>query len=105
MEFSDRLRDVRRRPGNYGLDGSYREFVAFVNGADAVTDWTLLDGFRAWLAQKLGQGSNLVWWELVRQICAHEQHIGRDDIEDAHLTNRALELIDEFLKSKSTQPV
>lgn len=73
MDFSTLLQHLERRPGAYGLDGSYREFVAFINGCDAIADQAPLTGLREWLAGRLGRGANLVWWELVRQIHRSEQ--------------------------------
>jgi hypothetical protein len=94
VDFATFLRNVERRPGAYGLDGSYREFVAFVNGCDASRDWELLAGFREWIAQRLGHGSNLVWWELVRQLCVAERE---GEMDDQTLCGRMFALLNEFL--------
>ncbi|HET9142308.1 hypothetical protein [Actinophytocola sp.] len=100
MDFATLLGNVQRRPGAYGLDGSYREFVAFVNGCDARQDWLLLNGFREWLAERLGRGANLVWWELVRQICLAEWGSAAGEPEDTALSARMFELLGEFLAAK-----
>ncbi|GAA2723374.1 hypothetical protein [Actinocorallia aurantiaca] len=89
MDFPTLLRDVQRRPGAYGLDGSYREFVAFINGCNAIADRSPLDGFREWLAERLGLGANLVWWELVRRIHGSEHEASPAD-EDVARTMFAL---------------
>ncbi|WP_318205838.1 hypothetical protein [Streptomyces sp. SCL15-4] len=68
MEFPQILSDVKRRPGAYGLDGGYREFVAFINGANAAHQGRLLQGFSSFLAGKLGEGENLYWSLLVAKI-------------------------------------
>lgn len=104
MEFSDLLRRIRDRPGAYGLNGSYREFVAFINGCDAIQERDPLDGFREWLALRLGRGANLVWWELVRQIAVAEQGNEYDSPEDSILTDRTFELLDEFLTRRASNP-
>ncbi|MEU1625331.1 hypothetical protein ABZ746_08350 [Streptomyces sp. NPDC020096] len=97
VDFPTLLRNVQQRPGAYGLDGSYREFVAFVNGYDASRDWELLSGFREWLAERLGHGTNLVWWELVRQLCAVEPE---GAVDDQTLCGRMFALLNEFLNRK-----
>lgn len=104
MEFSDLLRRIRDRPGAYGLNGSYREFVAFINGCDAIQEQDPLDGFREWLALRLGRGANLVWWELVRQIAVAEQGNEYDSPEESILTDRTFELLDEFLTRRASNP-
>ncbi|MEU1627053.1 hypothetical protein ABZ746_17370 [Streptomyces sp. NPDC020096] len=94
MDFSTLLRNVEHRPSAYGLDGSYREFVAFVNGCDASRDRELLSDFPEWLAERLGRGANLVWWELVRQLCAVEQD---DEMDDQALCGWMFALLNDFL--------
>lgn len=102
MEFSNLLVRVQGRPGAYGLNGSYREYVAFINGCDAIRDWSLLGGFREWLARRLGHGMNLVWWELVRQIAVAERGDGSGEPEESILIDRMFELIDEFLIQRAS---
>lgn len=97
MDFAARLHDVRRRPGAYGLDGSYENFVALINGADAATEWELLRGFRPWLAQKLGRGANLVWWVLVQELFAAEVGAQRTAmLYEAQLCERMFDLLAEY---------
>ena len=94
MDFPALLQLVERRPGAYGLDGSYREFVAFINGCDAIADGEPLAGLREWLAERLGRGANLVWWELVRQI----HRSGRDaPPSDETLVPAMFALLREFI--------
>ncbi|MFF4815792.1 hypothetical protein ACFY2K_14535 [Kitasatospora sp. NPDC001309] len=97
MDFSTLLQNVQRRPGAYGLDGSYREFVAFINGCDAMQDWGLLKGFGEWLAERLGHGANLVWWELVRQIFVSDHGSVAGESDDEALCSRMFVLMGEFL--------
>lgn len=103
MDFPTRLRDVHRRPGAYGLDGSYLSYVAFINGGDAATDGQLLRGFRPWLAERLGHGTNLVWWALVRKICAAEIGIPSDaPLDNEDLCNCMFGLLGEYLAQEAT---
>ncbi|MFH8336527.1 hypothetical protein [Streptomyces sp. AM6-12] len=97
MDFPTRLGDVRRRPGAYGLDGSYLNYVAFINGGDAATDGALLRGFRPWLAEKLGHGTNLVWWALVQKLHAAETGVPSDaPLADEALCDRLFSLLSEY---------
>ncbi|MET9078857.1 hypothetical protein ABZX95_43600 [Streptomyces sp. NPDC004232] len=98
MEFPTRLRDAHRRPGAYGLDGSYLNYVAFINGGDAATDGELLRGFRPWLAERLGHGTNLVWWALVQEIYAAEANVPSDaPSANEDLCNLLFSLLSEYL--------
>ncbi|WP_141689536.1 hypothetical protein [Streptomyces sp. DI166] len=76
--------------------------MAFVNGCDAIRDGDLLSGFREWLAERLGRGANLVWWELVRQISAAEPRNECGEPEDSVLVDRMFELLDEFLTRRAS---
>lgn len=101
MDFVTRLQDVRRRPGAYGLDGSYVNLVAFINGADAATDWELLQGFRPWLAQKLGHGANLVWWSLVEKVCVQNAEVQKaTSLDDARMCECVFDLLTEFFAGR-----
>ncbi|MEU9446698.1 hypothetical protein AB0D42_38925 [Streptomyces sp. NPDC048304] len=79
MEFSQILFDVKKRPSAYGLDGGYREFVAFINGANAACEGRLLRGFSDFLAGKLGAGENLYWALLVAKIAAAPEPVVSPD--------------------------
>ena len=68
VDYQKLFSDVHRRPGAYGLDGSYPQAVAFVMGCDAGNDWGLLISFPEWLALQAGGGRNLVWSSLVLRI-------------------------------------
>ncbi|MGW1674672.1 hypothetical protein [Streptomyces sp. NPDC002324] len=67
MKLELLLSDIQRRPDSYGMKGGYREYVAFLNGANSALDGMLLTGFSAHLAAKLGAGQNLYWALLVAQ--------------------------------------
>ncbi|MFF3918458.1 hypothetical protein ACFYZB_34270 [Streptomyces sp. NPDC001852] len=98
MDFPTRLQDVHRRPGAYGLDGSYLNYVAFVNGADAASDGELLRNFRPWLAERLGRGTNLVWWVLVQDIYVADADVPGDaPLDNEALCNRMFSLLIEYL--------
>lgn len=104
MEFSARLHDVRRRPAAYGLDGSYTNFVAFINGADAATGSELLRAFRPWLAHKLGRGANLVWWVLVQELFATEAGAQRMTmLYEAQLCERMFDLLAEYFADRDVK--
>src|SRR2546429_8078719 len=58
VEPHERVADVLRRPGAYGLR-TFDQAAAFFTGFDAALEWKLLDGFREWLAAVAGAGANL----------------------------------------------
>lgn len=61
----EHLEGIRRRPGAYGLDGSYRLFTTYIAGFHAGSGHTVLEGFREWLIVRVRGGDNLVWEALV----------------------------------------
>ncbi|MFJ6393904.1 hypothetical protein ACIQJT_40735 [Streptomyces sp. NPDC091972] len=104
MDFGRLLMDVQKRPNAYGLDGGYREFVAFVNGCNAATRGELLNGFSAHLAARLGGGSNLYWALLVAKLGVAPNEIRCVEdvskaVEDQVVTRLFAELLD-FLASR-----
>lgn len=85
-----------------GLDGSFMAAAAFVCGCDAGNSFRLLDGFREWLASKIGDGANLSWQSLVLR-CAFPSDrfsagVPRDEDEEAIATETLFELIEEFFE-------
>lgn len=72
MDYRQLFADIRRRPGSYGLSGSFREAVSFINGCDAGNSWGLLIGFPEWLALKANAGANLTWPALVLKLAEVE---------------------------------
>ncbi|MGW4644704.1 hypothetical protein ACWEN6_39780 [Sphaerisporangium sp. NPDC004334] len=62
------MAEIHRRPGSYGLDGSYRAFATFIAGFHAGSGHTLLAGFREWLIVQVNRGNNLVWEALVLML-------------------------------------
>lgn len=65
VDYQQLFVEVSKRPGMYGLDGSFGQFVAFLNGVDAGNDLQLLAGFPEWPIVRLGDGNNLAWSGLV----------------------------------------
>jgi hypothetical protein len=94
--------DLKKRPQAFGLDGTFRGAVAFINGYDAGNAWGLLIGFREWLALKLDCEANLVWWRLVLMLAAatrtdQGQPVKPDEVDDTTALEVLFNLLDEFL--------
>ncbi|MFF3018216.1 hypothetical protein [Streptomyces sp. NPDC057939] len=106
MEYRQLFADVMRRPGSYGLSGSFRETVAFINGCDAGNSWGLLIGFREWLALKVDAEANLAWPFLVLKIAkvtarssgAEMELSGVDDVKALQVL---FEELDSFLSARN----
>ncbi|MFG3295260.1 hypothetical protein ACGF3G_41500 [Streptomyces sp. NPDC048179] len=99
MDFSRLFRDVQKRPDAYGLNWGYREFVAFVNGCNSAANGRLLDGFSAYLAERLGSGGNLYWALLVAKLGVPSVEIRRvDDVSGAAESQVILRLFAELLE-------
>lgn len=100
MNYRELFTLVHRRPGMYGLDGSFKHFSIFVDGCDAGSSWTLLTGFREWLIVQVNDRDNLVWPALVLWLAFPSGK--RPDELDANDNAVAVEmlfrLLDEFLE-------
>ncbi|MFJ5996561.1 hypothetical protein [Streptomyces sp. NPDC092370] len=68
FSFREHLELIRTRPGMYGLDGSYGDYVTYLHGYDAGSRDSALLGFREWLLLKLGHESSFVWSALVTEL-------------------------------------
>ncbi|MFK0174035.1 hypothetical protein ACIQU5_35210 [Streptomyces sp. NPDC090306] len=60
--------DFKRSPELFVGRVSFGAVVAFLYGYDIASGKALLDGFREWLAAKLGYGRNLVYWVLAEKL-------------------------------------
>ncbi|WP_189266598.1 hypothetical protein [Streptomyces fuscichromogenes] len=105
VDYRTLFADVHRRPGSYGLDGSYGQAVAFIMGCDAGNAWGLLVGFPEWLAMKAGGGANLVWSALVLRIAFPGPTVVTaaetlDQQHDEHAVGALFGLLDEFLADR-----
>jgi hypothetical protein len=103
FSFREHLELVRLRPGMYGLDGTYHDFVTYLLGYDAGTRDTALLGFREWLVLRLGSGTNLVWPALVAHLSlpdhtADYRSFGHE--ENVAATAALFGLLSEFLEDR-----
>jgi hypothetical protein len=101
VDYRTLFAEIHRRPGMYGLDGSYGQFCAFIQGVDAGNDWQLLAGFREWLVTRLGSGNNLAWQGLVPHLAfPGTDAAGRDVLASPERGRTAVDtlfaLLDEF---------
>ncbi|MFH9651111.1 hypothetical protein ACIOHR_20065 [Streptomyces anulatus] len=106
MEYRQLFADVRRRPGSYGLSGSFWETVAFISGCDAGNSWGLLIGFREWLALKADTEANLAWPFLVLKVAkvtAGDSGAGRElsGADEAKALEVLFEELDSFLSARN----
>ncbi len=102
------LRHAGVRPWMFGLDGSFGEHVAFLNGLDTGAGGRVLDGFGAWLAGRRGReewDGDLVWPLLVLReaeigASADAWH-GLAAEEDARAVIVLFELLSEFARDRA----
>lgn len=76
MDYPKLFAEIHKRPGLYGLDGSYRDYCTFLLGVDAGNDGTLLTGFTELLVPRVGSGNNLTWPSLVLHLAFPERTSG-----------------------------
>ncbi|MYR60132.1 hypothetical protein GTY54_29165 [Streptomyces sp. SID625] len=105
MKFIQLFSDVRARPNAYGLNGSFRELVAFVNGCNAATGTDLLHGFSRRMAIRLGWGENLYWALLVANIALPSARVqSLDNLGRQYDERLTAVLFDELLDFLSSAP-
>ncbi|MFF5931560.1 hypothetical protein [Streptomyces hydrogenans] len=96
----------KRRPGMFVSRVTFGAVVGFLNGYAVASDKALLDGFREWLATKLGYGSNLVYWVLAEKLIfpdGRPEEPWSPEIEQ-HAVAGLIGLIDEFFDHLATDP-
>lgn len=78
--------------------------AAYLDGLNTAVRGKLLDGFRAWLKQRVGRGDNLGWPALVLMSIFPGEFPGRDltAAEDELARNELANLISEFWKDRDT---
>jgi hypothetical protein len=65
MNYRELFAALHKRPGMYGLDGSFAQFCIFLNGCDAATSWSLLAGFNEWLLVRYDEETSFGWTALI----------------------------------------
>ena len=68
MNYRELFASMHKRPGMYGLDGSFTQFGIFLEGCNTATSGWLLAGFNEWLLMRLGHESSLSWSALVEWL-------------------------------------
>lgn len=95
-------------PRTLGADVTFSEAVKYVQGFDDATD--CLDGFHAWLVERLGGGRSLFWSGLVVHDClgTEPNHYStpatsgagdQNQRDDAELVNHLFDCIDAFFEA------
>jgi hypothetical protein len=102
VDYRTQFARVHGRPGLFGLDGSYGQFCAYVDGVDTGNAGRLLTGFREWLVTRFGDGDNLVWQGLVLRLAFPDSTSIRPEVlSDTEHNRTAVDslfaLLDEFL--------
>ncbi len=68
---------ARKQPSDFGLDGSFGEYVAFLNGLDMGAGGRVLDGFGEWVSRRADhEGWDLIWPLLVLREAGVEPSAG-----------------------------
>ncbi|MER5624018.1 hypothetical protein ABT061_23580 [Streptosporangium sp. NPDC002544] len=102
MEYRQLFREIHKRPGMYGLDGSFKSYEAFLMGCDAGNDWGLFSGFREWLIMRLGSQSSFGWPGLVLQLALPEKpSLPLSPESDAKAVELLFELLDQFMEERA----
>ncbi|MER7766938.1 hypothetical protein [Kitasatospora sp. NPDC096140] len=97
QEFWD---GFKKRPGMYVGRVSFGTVTAFLTGYDFAAGGVLLDGFRDWLAGRLGSGWNVVYPALVVDVAFPDGRPAEpwSEEEDQHAVRELFRLLDEFFE-------
>ncbi len=105
MDVGRTLDFLRSRPGLLGLDGSFGQHAAFVDGINAGQDGGFLLGFREWLIVRADVGANLTWRGLVLRLSlpngaesGNLSNLSAD--EDKQIAAAFVELLSEFIDAR-----
>lgn len=106
MDTARILEYLRSRPGIVGLDGSFGQVAAFVEGVNAAQDGLFLTGFREWLIVRAGVGANLTWRGLVLLLAFPEECEARNSAlrspdKDRQAAATLIGLLFDFLEVRS----
>lgn len=86
----------------YGLDGSFGQFAAFLQGC-WMADARLLDGWSEWLVVQFDGGNNLAWQALVLRLALPDRtSLGTPltNAEDNVASDRLFRMLDRFLDER-----
>ncbi|WP_216588074.1 hypothetical protein [Streptomyces brasiliscabiei] len=108
FSFREHLELIRTRPGMYGLDGSYGDYVTYLHGYDAGTRDSALLGFREWLLLKLGHHSSFVWSRLVTEMALPEVapgpgYRGLDEEQNQVAVEALFLFLEKFLHARDAE--
>ncbi|MEV6957583.1 hypothetical protein [Streptomyces sp. NPDC051183] len=104
------IANARLRPGMFGLDGSFSEYVAFLVGMDTAMEGSLLGDFSEWLATRSGKGGRNLFWPVLVLLETELSDLHRENWhnlegeEGSHAVSTLFELLNEFLEDEQRQP-
>ncbi len=106
MDTDQVLGLAHMRPGTLGLDGSFGQAVAFLQGVDAAQDGGLLVGLREWLTVRIGDGANLAWPALIVRAAFPERvnanRLGLSSDDNKLVVDRLFGLLNEFRNERNS---
>jgi hypothetical protein len=108
FSFREHLELIRTRPGMYGLDGSYGDYVTYLYGYDAGTQGSALLGFREWLLLRLGRRSSFVWSSLITELAVPGDsgsfgHRGLDEEQNRTAVRALFQFLGDFLQDRDAE--
>ncbi|MCW8100360.1 hypothetical protein [Streptomyces tauricus] len=93
--------NFRTHPDVFVARVNFESVTGFLSGYDVAVSGNLLDGFREWLAAKLGFGRNLVWSALILKLVFPEGRPAEpwSQEDDQHAVDQLIKLLDEYFES------
>lgn len=107
MSLPFNLENVLKHPSMCLPVVSFDAAVAYVEGADMVSNGGLLNGFREWLVIRVGDGDDLVWWALVLMLAFPEADSPRVELakcdDQQRLINHLFDLLEDFYQERQDE--
>ena len=97
IDYRNHFRQVRARPGMWGLADSLESYCAYVEGVMTGFSSGPLDWFREFLVLRADGGNNLTWSGLVRNIALGGGRAPRNADEERAIVACLFDLLDEYL--------
>ncbi|GAB1688359.1 hypothetical protein [Krasilnikovia sp. M28-CT-15] len=104
MELWEFLDHLQRRPGMWGLDGSFGQYAAFLEGY-GTAEGRALEGWREWLVVQLDGGNNLGWQGLVHRLALPDWEPGYlplDEVQDKAVVVALFRLLNQFVAERES---
>ncbi len=106
MDLKRTLELLRDHPAVLGVDGSFGQAAAFIEGVNVGQQGGMLAGFREWLVFRAGDGANLNWRGLLLRLALPDGYqgglAGLSSDDEQKLIGMLFDQLGEFLAARES---